>query len=147
MDEHGEIIIYQAEDGLAKIDVRVADETVWLTQAQLCNLYQTSKSNVSEHIKHIFEEGELEKKSSCSEFPNNCRGREKLQCFGEDELMREAIVAIFATVQAEGSCDEASTCRNFRQVRMEGSRQVERELSYYELISIQRRNTQAQGGA
>ena len=55
-----EIIIYQTEDGNTKIDVNFQDETVWLTQAQLCELYQTSKSNISEHIKHIFEEGELE---------------------------------------------------------------------------------------
>ena len=54
-----EIIIYQTEDGHTKIDVKFEDETVWLTQAQLCELYQTSKSNISEHIKHIFEEGEL----------------------------------------------------------------------------------------
>lgn len=57
--DQGDIIIYQAEDGKTKIDVRFVDETVWLTQQQLCNLYQTSKSNISEHIKHIFEEGEL----------------------------------------------------------------------------------------
>ena len=68
MDEHGEIIIYQAGDGLAKIDVRVADESVWLTQAQLCELYQTSKSNVSEHITHIFEEGELDEKAVVRKF-------------------------------------------------------------------------------
>ena len=54
-----EIIIYQTEDGNTKIDVKFEDETVWLTQAQLCELYQTSKSNISEHIKHIFEEGEM----------------------------------------------------------------------------------------
>ena len=54
-----EILIYQTEDGQTKIDVKFQDETVWLTQAQLCELYQTSKSNISEHIKHIFEEGEL----------------------------------------------------------------------------------------
>ena len=47
-----EIIIYQTEDGHTKIDVKFEDETVWLTQAQLCELYQTSKSNISEHIKH-----------------------------------------------------------------------------------------------
>lgn len=58
----GEIIIYQAEDGHTKIDVKFVDETVWLTQTQLCELYQTSKSNISEHIKHIFEEEELEKR-------------------------------------------------------------------------------------
>ena len=46
-----EIIIYQTEDGHTKIDVKFEDETVWLTQAQLCELYQTSKSNISEHIK------------------------------------------------------------------------------------------------
>ena len=56
----GDILIYQSEDGLTHIDVRMEQETVWLTQQQLCELYQTSKSNVSEHIKHIFEDGELE---------------------------------------------------------------------------------------
>ena len=69
----GELLLYQ-------------DENVWLTQAQLVTLYQSSKANISEHIKHIFEEGELEEKAtvrkfrtvqkkhtnSYSEFPNNC---------------------------------------------------------------------------
>ena len=59
----GEIVIYQSKDGNTKIDVRFVDETVWLTQAQLCELYQSSKANVSEHIKNIFEEGELEENS------------------------------------------------------------------------------------
>ena len=68
----GEIIIYQAEDGHTKIDVKFVDETVWLTQTQLCELYQTSKSNISEHIKHIFEEEELEEElNRSSEIPNN----------------------------------------------------------------------------
>ena len=65
---HSEIIIYQTEDGSTKIDVKFQDETVWLTQAQLCELYQTSKSNISEHIKHIFEEGELEEVSVVRKF-------------------------------------------------------------------------------
>jgi len=63
-----EILIYQTEDGQTKIDVKFEDETVWLTQAQLCELYQTSKSNISEHIKHIFEEGELEENSVVRKF-------------------------------------------------------------------------------
>lgn len=46
----GEIVIYQSEDGLPHIDVKLEDETIWLTQEQLVNLYQTSKANVSEHI-------------------------------------------------------------------------------------------------
>ena len=55
------IVIYQSEDGKVHLDVKYNEETLWLTQQQLCELYQTSKSNVSEHIKHIFEDGELEK--------------------------------------------------------------------------------------
>ncbi|MGI6369805.1 MAG: virulence RhuM family protein [Ignavibacteria bacterium] len=64
----GEIIIYQSEDGLTQIDVKLEDETIWLTQEQLVNLYQTSKSNVSEHIKNIFDEGELDKDSVVRKF-------------------------------------------------------------------------------
>ena len=67
-NNQGKIVIYQTDDGDTKIDVRFVDETVWLTQAQLCELYQTSKSNVSEHIKNIFEEGELEENSVVRKF-------------------------------------------------------------------------------
>ncbi len=67
-ENQGEIVIYQADDGDTKIDVRFVDETVWLTQAQLCDLYQTSKSNISEHIKNIFDEGELDEKSVVRKF-------------------------------------------------------------------------------
>ena len=58
-----EITICQTEDGSAKIDVKIEGETVWLTPAQLCELYQTSKFNISEHIKQIFEEGEVDQVS------------------------------------------------------------------------------------
>lgn len=60
MNENNRILIYTGQDGLTKIDVKLEEDTLWLTQAQMCELYQTSKSNVSEHIKHIFEEGELQ---------------------------------------------------------------------------------------
>ena len=53
MNEHGEIILYQTEDGLTKIDVRFEDETVWLTQQQMADLFQSSRSNIVEHIQHI----------------------------------------------------------------------------------------------
>ena len=87
----GEIVIYQAEDGLTKVECRFVDETGWLTQQQMAELFHTSRSNIVEHIGHIYEEGEL---------------------------------------------DEVSTCRKFRQVRMEGNRQVTRELSFYNLDMI-----------
>ena len=69
-----EILIYQTEDGHTKIDVKFEDETVWLTQAQLCELYQTSKSNISEHIKHIFEEEELDEESVVRKFRTTAVG-------------------------------------------------------------------------
>ena len=55
-----EIVIYQTEDGTTKIDVRMEDETVWLTQAQMADLFQSTKQNISLHINNVFEEGELE---------------------------------------------------------------------------------------
>ena len=76
---------------MTNIDVKMQDETVWLTQQQLAELYQTSRTNIVEHIRHIYDEGEL---------------------------------------------DECSTCRNFRQVRMEGNQQVSREIPFYNLDLI-----------
>lgn len=90
-EDNNEIIIYQSEDGETHIDVKFTGETVWLSQQQMADLYQSSRSNVVEHIKHIYEDGEL---------------------------------------------DEISTCRNFRQVRQEGSRQVVREITMYNLDMI-----------
>jgi len=58
-DNNSQIIIYQTESGETKLDVTFNDETVWLTQMQLCELFDKSKATISEHIKHIFEEGEL----------------------------------------------------------------------------------------
>ena len=54
-----EIVIYQTEDGITKIDVRMENETVWLSQAQMAELFQSSKANISEHISNVFVEGEL----------------------------------------------------------------------------------------
>lgn len=91
MDDNNQIIIYQSEDGETRIDVKFTGDTVWLSQQQMADLYQSSRSNVVEHIKHIYEDGEL---------------------------------------------DEESTCRNFRQVRQEGSRQVTRDIPFYNLDMI-----------
>ena len=90
-DEYGEILIYQTDDGQTNIEVKIEDDTVWLTQQQMSELFQTSLTNVVEHIKHIYEEGEL---------------------------------------------DEISTCRDFRQVRKEGNREVTRQIPHYNLDMI-----------
>ncbi|MCX6195287.1 MAG: virulence RhuM family protein, partial [Flavobacteriia bacterium] len=87
----GEIIIYQNTEGSIKIDVRLEEETVWLTQEQMATLFGKGRSTVAEHIANAFEEGELEQRA---------------------------------------------TCRKFRQVRMEGKREVEREIEHYNLDVI-----------
>ena len=68
MDDRGEIIIYQTEDGLTKIDVSMQDETVWLSQADMSTLFQTTKQNISLHINNIFKDGELDRASVVKEY-------------------------------------------------------------------------------
>lgn len=67
-ENQGDIVIYQTEDGNTKIDVRFVDETVWLTQQQMAELFQSSRTNIVEHIQHIYEEGELDEASTCRKF-------------------------------------------------------------------------------
>jgi hypothetical protein len=64
----GEIILYQTEEGTAKLEVRLEDETVWLSQMQMAELFQTTKQNVSQHIQHISEEQELSSDSVAKDF-------------------------------------------------------------------------------
>ena len=75
-----QIVIYQTEDGQTQIDVRLENETVWLTQTQMAQLFKSSRTNVLEHIQHIYEDEELEKEATCgergnlSEFPTGSSG-------------------------------------------------------------------------
>lgn len=68
MNEHGNIVIYKDKNGNNNIEVKMKDNTVWLNQEQLVKLYNSSKSNISEHIKHIFEDGELDEMSTVRKF-------------------------------------------------------------------------------
>jgi len=86
-----EIILYQTEDGRTRIQCRFENETLWLTQAQIAELFQTTAQNVTLHLKAIFAEGEL---------------------------------------------DEASTCKDYLQVRREGQREVSRNLRHYRLEAV-----------
>src|SRR5699024_318829 len=60
-----DILIYQTEDGNTKIDVRLENETVWMTQKSISELYQTSSQNITLHIKNIYKEAELDEESTC----------------------------------------------------------------------------------
>lgn len=90
-EDNNEIIIYQSEDGETRIDVKFTGETVWLSQQQMAELYQTTRPNIVQHIRNIYADREL---------------------------------------------DEQATCKNFLQVRQEGSRQVTREIPFYNLDMI-----------
>lgn len=90
-DSNGEVIIYTGDDGKPRVQARLQDENMWLTQAQLVEVFQSSKANISEHISNIFDEGEL---------------------------------------------SEEATVRKFRTVRIEGDREVSREIEHYNLEMV-----------
>ena len=99
----GEIILYKNSEGNIKLDVRLEEETVWLTHEQMATLFGKGRSTVAEHVANVYEEGEL---------------------------------------------DQNRTCRKFRQVRTEGSREVEREIDHFNLdviISVGYRVKSVQG--
>ncbi len=87
----GEVLLYQTEDGRTRVECRFADETIWLSQALLAELYQKDVRTINEHLKNLYEEGELESEA---------------------------------------------TIRKFRIVRMEGKREVAREIEHYGLDAI-----------
>ncbi len=68
MAQQGEVLIYQARDGSTRIDVRMEEETVWLTQNHLAELFQTTKQNISLHIQNILDSGELEVEATVKEY-------------------------------------------------------------------------------
>ncbi|MBW7959908.1 virulence RhuM family protein [Patescibacteria group bacterium] len=68
LNRNSQIIIYKTEDGQTKIDVRFEGDTVWLTQNALAELFQTTKNNISQHVKNIFEEGEIDKSATVKKF-------------------------------------------------------------------------------
>ena len=71
--EENKIIIYQTEDGQTQIDVRMENETVWLTQAQMAELFQKDRTVITRHINNVFKEGELEKEEVCAKFAHTTR--------------------------------------------------------------------------
>ena len=73
MMEENKIIIYQTEDGQTQIDVRLENDTVWLTQAQMAELFQKDRTVITRHINNVFKEGELEKEQVCAKFAHTTR--------------------------------------------------------------------------
>ena len=103
----GEVIIYQTDEGDTKIDVRFVDETVWLTQAQLVELFQSSKANISEHIKNIYDEGELDEESTVRKFRT-------VQIEGERSVTRSIVHYNLDMIISLGYRVKSKIATNFR---------------------------------
>jgi len=71
--ENDKIIIYQTEDGQTQIDVRLENDTVWLTQAQMAELFEKDRTVITRHINNVFKEGELNRKEVCAKFAHTTR--------------------------------------------------------------------------
>lgn len=71
MENNSNLIIYTTEDGLTKVDVTFEEDTVWLTQQNMANLFQKAKSTINEHIRNIYEEGELKQEHTMRKFGNS----------------------------------------------------------------------------
>ena len=67
-NKNNEIIIYQSEDGQTQVDVRMENDTVWLTQAQMAELFQKDRTVIGRHIANVYKEGELEEEGTCAKF-------------------------------------------------------------------------------
>ena len=98
-----EILFYQTEDGRNRIEVRLEDNTVWLSQSLMAELFQTTKQNISLHIKNIFEESELD----------------------PDSVVKEYLTTA-ADGKREGELHQAATCKDFLQVQIKGLRRPEK---------------------
>lgn len=64
----GEILVYRSDDGRPAIEVRLVDDTVWLTQAQIATLFQTTPQNVTQHLRTVYDDGELAEAATCKSF-------------------------------------------------------------------------------
>jgi len=71
--DNDKIIIYQTEDGQTQIDVRLENDTVWLTQAQMAELFEKDRTVITRHINNVFKEGELNRKEVCAKFAHTTR--------------------------------------------------------------------------
>jgi hypothetical protein len=67
-DANGELILYRTEDGRADIQLRAVDGTVWLSQGEPAQLFETSSQNVTQHIRHVYEEAELVEEATCKDY-------------------------------------------------------------------------------
>ena len=113
----GEIVVYQTEDGRTRVECRFADETLWLTQALMAELFQTSPQNITMHLKALFEEGEIDEEATCKDTLHVRREgerevRRRVQCYNLNAILagtgyikgrRVALAAVPVKAKARGT--------------------------------------------
>jgi len=107
-ENNSQLIIYQTKSGETKLDVRFQDETVWLTQKLMAELFQTTPQNITIHLKNIFEEGELEEKATCKDFL-------QVQIEGKREVKRERQFYNLDAIISVGYRIKSNVATKFRQ--------------------------------
>jgi len=107
-ENNSQLIIYQTKSGETKLDVRFQDETVWLTQKLMAELFQTTPQNITIHLKNIFEEGELEEKATCKDFL-------QVQIEGKREVKRERQFYNLDAIISVGYLIKSNVANKFRQ--------------------------------
>jgi hypothetical protein len=107
-ENNSQIIIYQTESGETKLDVRFQDETVWLTQKLMAELFQTTPQNITIHLKNIFKEGELDEKATCKDFL-------QVQIEGDRKVKRKRVYYNLDAIISVGYRIKSNVATKFRQ--------------------------------
>jgi len=128
MENRSQIIIYTTEKGETKLEVRLEDETVWLTQKQMAELFQTSIPNINMHLKNIFDEGELVSKATIKDFlivrlEGNREVKRNIEYYNLDAVIsvgyriKLSISEHIKHIFQEGELEKGGTARKFRTVQ------------------------------
>ena len=99
MDNNNQIVVYQTADNQTQIEVHMENETVWLTQAQMAELFQKDRTVISRHIRNVFNEGELEEQSTCAKFAH--MGNDGLQQYETVMYNLDVIISVGYRVKSQ----------------------------------------------
>ena len=99
MDNNNQIVVYQTADNQTQIEVHMENETVWLTQAQMAELFQKDRTVISRHIRNVFNEGELEEQSTCAKFAH--MGHDGLQQYETVMYNLDVIISVGYRVKSQ----------------------------------------------
>lgn len=113
-DDRGEVVLYRTEDGRTALDVRLAGETVWLTQAQIADLFAVNVPAISKHIKNIYADRELSRKATVSKM-------ETVRTEGQLKINDSALVALALLIAESEPCNKELMIRLVMNLPVEGA--------------------------